>query len=109
MNSLIFFGFVMVVFMLGVVAYVLWDEKRQKKKQVKNELVIELPSKVQKEEAKLLLAIKLLETGKLSLGQAAKFAGYSKGAFMELLAKYGVSVFDYPAEDLEQEDEEHKK
>ena len=45
MNSLIFFGSVMLVFMLGVVAYVLWDEKRQKKKQVKNELVIGLPSK----------------------------------------------------------------
>ncbi len=99
MNSLIFFGFVMVVFMLGVVAYVLWDEKRQKKKQVKNELVIELPSKVQKEEAKLLLAIKLFETGKLSLGEAAKLAGCLESAFMELLGKYGVSVFDNPAED----------
>jgi len=47
MNSLIFFGSVMLVFMLGVVAYVLWDEKRQKKKQVRNELVMELPSNVQ--------------------------------------------------------------
>jgi len=68
-----------------------------------SELVIELPPEVQREEAKLLLMIKLFETGKLSLGQAAKFSGYSKGAFMELLGKQGVPVFDCPAEDLEQE------
>jgi predicted HTH domain antitoxin len=68
-----------------------------------SELVIELPPEVQDEEAKLLLMIKLFETGRLSLGQAAEFSGYSKRAFMELLGKYGVPVFDYPAEDLEQE------
>lgn len=67
------------------------------------ELTIQLPPEVQNEEAKLLLMIKLFETGRLSLGQAAKFSGYSKRAFMELLGKYGVPVFDYPAEDLEQE------
>ena len=47
--------------------------------------------------------IKLYETGKLSLGQAAKYAGYSKKAFMEILGKYGVSVFNYEEEDLERE------
>jgi len=30
-----------------------------------------------KDEAQLLLAVKLFETGKLSIGQAAKLAGYS--------------------------------
>jgi len=60
-----------------------------------------------KEEAKLFLTIKLFEIGKLSLEQAAKFDGYSESAFMEVLGKYG--VFDYPAEDLEQEEEGHKK
>ncbi|MHB2151038.1 UPF0175 family protein [Calditrichota bacterium LG25] len=68
-----------------------------------NEITIQLPPEVQKDEAKLLLMIKLYETGKLSLGQAAKFSGYSKRAFMELLGKYGARVIDYPAEDLEQE------
>jgi predicted HTH domain antitoxin len=68
-----------------------------------SEVTIQLPPEVQKDEAKLLLMIKLFETGKLSLGQAAKFSGYSKRAFMELLGKYGVPVIDYPAEDLEQE------
>jgi predicted HTH domain antitoxin len=30
-------------------------------------------------------------------------AGYSKKAFMELLAKAGVPVFDYPAAELQEE------
>ncbi|MFD1468391.1 UPF0175 family protein [Hymenobacter caeli] len=37
---------------------------------------------------------------KLSLGQAAEMTGYSKRTFMELLGDYGVSVFNYPAEDI---------
>lgn len=68
-----------------------------------SEVTIQLPPEVQKNEAKLLLMIKQFETGKLSLGQAAKLSGFSKRAFMELLGKYGVPVIDYPAEDLEQE------
>lgn len=67
------------------------------------ELRIQLPAEVQEEEARLLLMVKLYETGRLSLGQAAKYAGYSKRTFMELLGTYGVAVIDYPPEDLEQE------
>ena len=68
-----------------------------------SEITIQLPPEVQKDEAQLLLMIKLFETGKLSLGQASKFSGFSKRAFMEILWKYRVPVLDYPAEDLEQE------
>jgi predicted HTH domain antitoxin len=50
-------------------------------------LVVELPTEIDAEEARLLLAIKLYEMGRLSLGQAAQRAGYSKPAFMELLGK----------------------
>jgi len=32
MDSIIFMGLIMVVFMLGVVAYVIWDEKKHKTK-----------------------------------------------------------------------------
>lgn len=67
------------------------------------ELQLQLPPEVEVEEARLMLAMKLYETGRLSLGQAAKLGGYSKRTFMELLGKNGVAVFDYPAEDLEQE------
>jgi len=47
-----------------------------------------------------LLAVKLFETGKLSIGQAAKLAGYSKRTFIELLSKMGIPVINYPDEDL---------
>ncbi len=48
-------------------------------------------------EAAMLLATKLYEQGKLSLGQAAEVAGYSKRTFMELLSRYNVPVFNYDA------------
>ena len=67
------------------------------------EFSVQLPPEIRLDVARLLLMIKLYETGHLSLGQAAKLAGYSKGAFMELLGKYDVPVFDYPAKDLERE------
>jgi predicted HTH domain antitoxin len=56
-------------------------------------LQIELPPKVSEEEAKLLLAIKLYELGRLSLGQSAKLAGYSKRAFIGLLGKYPIVAY----------------
>ncbi|MBE9077986.1 UPF0175 family protein [Romeria aff. gracilis LEGE 07310] len=68
-----------------------------------HQLTIELPADITLQEAKFLLAAKLFETGRLSLGQAAELSAYSKSTFMELLGKTGIPVFDYPAEDLEQE------
>jgi len=52
-------------------------------------------------EAAMLLATRLYEQGKLSLGQAAEFAGYSKRTFMELLGNYNVSLFNYDKQELE--------
>ena len=51
-------------------------------------------------EAAMLLATRLYERGDLSLGQAAELAGHSKRTFMELLGDYGVSLFNYPPEDI---------
>ncbi|WP_310395291.1 UPF0175 family protein [Hymenobacter sp.] len=51
-------------------------------------------------EVTMLLATRLYEQGKLSLGQAAEMAGYSKRTFMELLGDHGVSVFNLTEEDL---------
>lgn len=48
----------------------------------------------------MMIASKLYEDGKLSSGQAAKLAGLSKKAFIELLGKYGVSAFSYSINDL---------
>lgn len=64
------------------------------------ELKVELPVELLPDEIKLLLAIKLYEIGKLSIGQAAKVAGYSKRAFMEILGHYHVPVFVYSPDDL---------
>jgi len=51
-------------------------------------LYLELPSEISPEDAKVLLAIKLWETGRLSLGQAAVVAGYSKRAFMDCSSRF---------------------
>lgn len=51
-------------------------------------------------EATLLLASRLYEKGKLSLGQAAEMAGLSKKTFAELLSQFDVSIFNYPPTDL---------
>lgn len=48
----------------------------------------------------MMLATRLYESGKLSLGQAAELVGLSKRTFAELLGHYGVSIFNYPASDL---------
>ena len=48
----------------------------------------------------MFFAAKLYEDGKLSLGQAAKVVGVSKKTFMELLSRYGVSVFSKSVSDL---------
>lgn len=48
----------------------------------------------------MLIASRLYEQGKLSLGQAAELAGLSKRTFAELLDKFEVSIFNFPASDL---------
>lgn len=48
----------------------------------------------------MIIASKLYEEAKLSAGQAAKIVGLSKRAFIEILGKYGVSVFSTSVTDL---------
>ena len=67
------------------------------------ELRINVPSSLSIDEVTLFLAIKLYEVGKVSLGQAAKIAGYSKRSFMEILGRYEVPIFAYSPEDLRAE------
>lgn len=49
----------------------------------------------------MIIASKLYEEGKLSSGQAAEIAGLSKRAFIELLGRYGVSIFSTSLADLD--------
>lgn len=48
----------------------------------------------------MIVAAKLYEDAKLSAGQAAEIVGLSKRAFIEMLGKYGTSVFSTSADDL---------
>ncbi len=78
-----------------------------------NVLTIEYPPKVlwalqqgQEEferQAKLLLGMKLYETGKLGTGLAARLAGVPRIAFMFLLGQYGLSPFGEMADELQED------
>ena len=48
----------------------------------------------------MMIAAKLYEDAKLSSGQAAQMVGLSKRAFVEILGKYGVSIFSSAIADL---------
>jgi predicted HTH domain antitoxin len=65
-----------------------------------HEVKLQVPADVSAEEARLLLATKLYETGRLSLGQAAELSGFTKPTFMELLGRAGVAIFAYPPGEL---------
>ncbi len=67
------------------------------------EIKVILPPNLSEDEAKLLFAIKLYEVGKASLGQAARMAGFTKRAFLEILGHYRVPVFNYSPEELREE------
>jgi predicted HTH domain antitoxin len=52
-------------------------------------------------EMEVLIAVKLFESGALTMSQAAKSVDYTMSAFMNLLKNYNVSVINHPASDLE--------
>ena len=56
-----------------------------------------------REEAKILIAVKLYEMGRLSTGAAAKLADVPKPLFLMKLAGYGVDAFELSDEDLERD------
>lgn len=51
-------------------------------------------------DARVILAGELYQREKVSLGQAAEIAGLSKRAFIEIMGKYGFSVFSESIEDF---------
>ncbi len=60
------------------------------------------------EEARILLALKLYETGKLTTGLAAKVAGVPRAKFLFLLSQHGLSPFGEEPDELER-DLEHAR
>lgn len=67
------------------------------------ELRLSLPLNVSAEEARTVVAVKLYELGRVSLGQAAQLAGYGVPAFMDVLAHYGAAVVNRDASELTRE------
>ena len=65
-------------------------------------LTIQLPPQLNTNtfDVRIYLAAKLYEDAILSSGQAAEMAGISKKTFIELLGRYGVSVFAESVNDL---------
>ncbi len=65
-------------------------------------ITLKIPDEIKLKELDLfmIIASKLYEDGILSSGQAAKMVGLSKRTFIELLGKYGVSVFSSSLSDL---------
>lgn len=66
---------------------------------------INLPEglKISAFELQVLLAAKLFEEGLITSGQGAAMVGLSKQAFIELLGKYKVSVFQYDIDEIEED------
>jgi predicted HTH domain antitoxin len=65
-------------------------------------LTLNIPDTVDldSKEVTMILAARLYEQGKLSLGQAADLVGLSKQTFAEMLGRCGVSLFNYPSSEL---------
>lgn len=66
---------------------------------------INLPDglKISPFELSMLLATKLFDEGLISSGQGAEMVGLSKHAFIELLGKYKVSIFQYDIQEIEED------
>lgn len=67
------------------------------------EMKFQLPMTLSEDEVRLLLAVKLFEESKITLGQAANLAGFTKRAFIDVLDRYAVPVINYSPEELRQE------
>jgi predicted HTH domain antitoxin len=65
-------------------------------------ITLQVPDALEKEhdETVRLIAAKLYEAGKLSLGQAAEMCGMDKRDFPAVLAGFGVNYIQYTYEDV---------
>ncbi len=64
-------------------------------------LTITLPESIESGELelKMILAGQLYERGKVTLGQAADIVGVSKRTFIEIMGRFGFSIFGESVED----------
>lgn len=64
---------------------------------------IQLTSEEMRAQILLMAALKMLELGKLSSGKAAELAGLSRVEFLNACGRYGVSTYNYAADEVEAE------
>lgn len=79
----------------------------------KMRVIIDLPDSLLKEisfgvtelqkEVKYLLAVKLVEMGRISTGRAAKWLGVSKPLFLQEMGRYGLSALPVDASELRED------
>lgn len=55
------------------------------------------------QEMRIAAAVKWYEMGEISQGKAAEIAGLNRAEFINILARYQVSTFQYNIQDLEEE------
>ena len=77
------------------------------------QVVIDLPDAFVKEissgfadplkEIKMMLAVKLIEVGRISTGRAAEWLGISKPRFLQESGRYGLSAFDVDEQTLDED------
>jgi len=72
-------------------------------KPTQHQFTVQLPIDVTPEDARLAMALRLFEKGRISLGWAARMTGNSKRDFIDILAREGIPVCNYTAEDLAEE------
>ena len=63
-------------------------------------ITLNVPEEIDEKEVAMLLASQLYQQGKLTSGQAADLVGMTKREFIEMIGRYGVSVFSESVEDL---------
>jgi predicted HTH domain antitoxin len=76
-------------------------------------ITIDLPDNLLKElsfgytdlskEVKMLLAVKLVEMGRISTGRASEWVGITKPRFLQEMGRYGLSAFQIDEKTLEQD------
>jgi predicted HTH domain antitoxin len=67
------------------------------------ELILPKDVNVTDAEIRMIVAAKLFDMGELSSGQAAKVVGITRREFLESVGRYGVSIFQYDADELEED------
>ena len=67
-----------------------------------NRIILNIPENINMKtfDFSVYVAAKLYEDGLVSAGQASEMAGLSKRTFIEILGKYGVSLFSQSVDDL---------